>query len=317
MVEFEAQTAEQKRLQIWGEVTDPSVVGKSGPTKGDIATVAQILTESMRTPFDDQWEVMPKGRTKVIHAQGVHCAFNLSVSSESPFTGILAAGNQAGIIRMGSAGPAGSAGSSGTIFPGLGIKFLRSGVRSADFVALRTTGPGGAWNFFDSVFANHVAPPSALVKLGKFQQASGCIDMVGLSDVCSYTQAGAKVEKPVFPFNILFEPTGKANFSNVKKTDAELLHELSSIKAGTDIFNVYTYASPKAEKAGEKVLLGKLSTTSPCYQSLFGDEHLFFRHQRMEEDFALMPDWIDEMKELGDPVCVATVGPVSKWQCTK
>ena len=48
-------------------------------------------------------------------------------------------------------------------------------------------------HFYGSVFSNHVTPPDELVALGKFQQASGCINMVGLSDACSYTQAGEKV----------------------------------------------------------------------------------------------------------------------------
>ena len=68
-------------------------------------------------------------------------------------------------------------------------------------------GPGGSWNYFDGdvPMSNHVAPAAALVKSGKFQQASGCIDMVGLSDACSHTQAGTKVESPVFPFEIMFK----------------------------------------------------------------------------------------------------------------
>ena len=40
----------------------------------------------------------------------------------------------------------------------------------------------------------------------------------------------------------------------------------------------------------------------------------------MEEDFALSPEWVDEMGQLGDPVCSYNdsrkpVGPVSKFQC--
>jgi len=201
------------------------------------------------------------------------------------------------------------------IFPGFGIKFLRSGVRSADWVALRATGAGGSYNFFESTFSNHVAPDSALTGLGKFQQASGCIDMVGLSDACTYTQAGEKVDKPVFPFEVRFEPTGKASFPDKRKSNADLLNELSGIADGTDVFTLYAFASPRDKKQGKNITLGTLTTVGTCHQTLFGDTDLFFRHQRMEEDFALAPEWIPEMKALGDPACEATVGPVSKWQC--
>jgi len=275
-----------------------------------------MVSESMITSFDDHWEVMPAGRTKVIHTQGVHCQFDLAISAQSPFTGILSHGNQRGLIRMGSASsldtdiaPHGT-----PMFPGLGIKFLRSGVRSADFVALRSSGPGGSYNFFESMFSNHVTPPPELEALHKFTQASGCPNMVGLSDVCSYTQDGVQAIDPTFPFEILFEPTGEVKFANTKKTNADLLKELTSIPVGARLFDVYTYASPQDKKQGVKVLLGTLTTASQCVQSLFGDNKLFYRHQRMEEDFALRPKWINDMK---DKHCAATTGPISKWQCAK
>jgi hypothetical protein len=160
-----------------------------------------------------------------------------------------------------------------------------------------------------------VAPPSALIKLNKFQQASGCIDMVGLSDVCAHNQDGVRVENAVFPFLVDLEPTHIVNFTGIKKTNNQLLAELASIPIGSELFHVYAYASPLDKLNGTKTLLGSVTTSSACYQSLFGDENMFFRHQRMEEDFSLRPDWIEEMAQLGDPACVATTGPVSKWQC--
>jgi hypothetical protein len=200
------------------------------------------------------------------------------------------------------------------MFPGMGIKFLRSGVRSADFVALRSAGPGGSYNFFESVFSNHVVPPPELEALHKFTQASGCPNMVGLSDVCSYTQAGVQAHDPRFPFEILFEPTGNVTFADVKKSNADLLHELSSIPVGTPLFDVYTHASPMDQKQGVKMLIGTLSSASECVQSLFGDKKLFYRHQRMEEDFALRPNWI---QDIDGKHCTASTGPISKWQCAK
>ena len=32
-------------------------------------------------------------------------------------------------------------------------------------------------------------------------------------------------------------------------------------------------------------------TQSECVTSYFGDEHLFFRHQRMDDDLKLRPEW--------------------------
>jgi len=304
-----AQDHATKSNQLWAKITAPDVVGKSAPVIGLVDTVKDILTESMITTFDDHWSVFPTGRKKVIHVQGVNCAFRLNITSKG-YTGIFEEGQTTGVIRMGSATSLDNIG----LFSGFGIKWLRSGLGSADFVALSTAGPGTGWNYFKAPLGNHVAPAKALQETGKFQQASGCIDMVGLSDVCSWTQEGEKVTKPVFPFEIIFDPA-EISFSDVKKSNEDLLGELASIPVGSKIWNVYTYASPKDRIAGNKKFLGEMTTIEQCHPSLFGDEHMFFRHQRMEEDFALVPEWIPQMAGLKDTACVASAKPISNWQC--
>jgi len=314
MEEFESQNYHNKQSQLWARTTAPDVVGQSAPAHLAAHTLTTLLGYSMITPFDDQWEVLPNGRERLIHSQGVVCQIDFNVDSNSPFTGIMSPGTQKGMIRLGSAASLDEP-LLPKIFPGFGIKFLRSGVRSADWVSLRTIGDEGSWNFMESQFANHAAPQEALLKLNKFQQASGCIDMVGLSDACTYDQDGHKTSDPVFPFLVEWEPTGKVRFPDEKKSNDDMLRELSSIRRGTDILEAFAYASPSDKKRGRKIRLGMVTTTSECVQSLFGDLELFFRHQRMEEDFALRPDWIQQMRDFGDEVCDATSGPVGQWQC--
>jgi len=309
---FDAQDHDTKANQLWAKVMDETMVGKSAPVLGLLGTVKAILTESMITAFDDHMETFPKMRKKVIHVQGVNCPFRLTTTSKQ-FTGIFEQGQTTGMIRMGSAT---NLETKPGLFPGFGIKWLRSGVGSADFVALRETGPGGSWDYFATTLGNHVAPAEALKATGKFQQASGCIDMVGLSNVCKWDQKGNKVEKPVFPFEILFE-AGDIHFSDEKKGNKDLVKELESIAVGSKLFNVYTYASPNDKISGKKTVLGEMTTIGECHASLFGDQHLFFRHQRMEEDFALAPEWIPQMSGLKDTACSASAAPIagSNWQC--
>ena len=126
--EFEVQTSEEKMAQIWARATDSSVVGKSGRIWSFAAMLKPAATESMITTFDDRTELMPAGRDKVVHAQGVLCPFELQVESDSKFTGIFSPGSVKGIMRMGSAVPVDTPGIG--LFPGIGFKFLRSGVRS-------------------------------------------------------------------------------------------------------------------------------------------------------------------------------------------
>ena len=73
MKPFDLQDHVTKLAQLWANVTDPSVVNRSNPAKSAPATLVQMLGESMITAFDDQFEVLPTTRSKVIHVQGVHC----------------------------------------------------------------------------------------------------------------------------------------------------------------------------------------------------------------------------------------------------
>lgn len=305
--EFDAQDHASKMDQVWKDLTAPDVIGKSAEFKDPLGVVHQMVSESMRTTMDNHRDVLPIGRSKVIHTQGAHCQFELNVGQGSQYTGIFSAGVKAGIVIMGSATPLAHGRG---LFPGMGIKFFRSGVHSANFVALRATGPtGGSFNYFKGDISNHVPPPFELQALMKFQQASNCISMVGLSDVCAYDQDGSKVADAVFPFEILFRSTSEFQLPEDEKlTDPQLLSGLSSIPVGTHLFDVYAKSSPTA--TAEK--LGELRTTTKCVQSLYGDSKLAFKHQRMEADFNARPEWIPDVKFTA---CDATAAPISKWQC--
>jgi hypothetical protein len=303
---YEAQTYKQKEDQLWNKIIAPGNIGRSGPLPSFTETLTGALGESMVTVFDDHWDVLPSHRRKVIHAQGVLCKFDLDVTSQK-FTGLFSSGKAHGIIRMGSATT--SDGALG-IHPGMSLKFLRSGVKSANFVALAPDPTTKDYNYFSRMLSNIVAPAEALQATGKFQQATGCINQVGLSDVCKYSQDGT-AGTPTFPYEIQFEPAG-ISFSSEKTTPSQLIANLRSIPAGKILFEVYTHSLPTAKKEGKREKLGTLKTTSQCVQSAYGDTTLFFRHQRMEEDFALRPEWIPSATS---SACKASNKPISNWQC--
>jgi len=306
MVAWESLTHQQKEDQLWNDITAPDNVGKFAPLLSLPDTMSKVLPESMITTFDSQWDVLPSARHKVIHTQGALAKFDLDITSQS-FTGLFAAGKSKGIIRMGSAFPM----NTGQIFPGVAVKFLRSGVSSANFVALVGGPTKTDFNFFARNFSTQASPPAPLVKLNKFQQASDCIIQVGLSDVCKYDQDGSMAASPRFPFELLFAPAA-VKFPTEKITAEELLHQLTSVPVGTRLFDVYTYSSPSAKQRGTLEKLGMLTTTSECVTSLFGDNKLFFCHQRMEEDFSLRPEWVQAATSDN---CKASGKPISTWQC--
>jgi len=285
---YENLTWDQKQSGLWTQVT-------ADETSADIANPLTMLVESIQDTFHVNADVMPKGRKKVIHGVGAVCKFNMEISKNSPYTGVFAAGTTAhGLIRMGSAL---SVDKESGVVPGVGIKFLRTGVQSGNYVALYTLGalPDNNYNFFEKTISNHIpgSPQGAKEKvlITKFQQSSNCVTMVGLSDICKYGTDGKSVASPKFPFQVTMD-SKQIQFPSTPVMQDQLQTQLAAIPSGTPLYEVGYYNSPKDFKNGEKpVVLGTMVTDGPCVNSKFGDESLFFRHQPMEEDFALEPTW--------------------------
>ena len=62
-----------KHNQLWSEITSNSSLGKFH--------TQQMFTQSVITSFENEWDVLPKGRDKSIHGQGSICPFTLDVSN--------------------------------------------------------------------------------------------------------------------------------------------------------------------------------------------------------------------------------------------
>ena len=103
-----------------------------------------------------------------------------------------------------------------------------------------------------------------------------------------YDQDGNE-EYPIFPFKVALKPTGKINFSNVKLPDDCYLRQFTeNIQNGTELYSFIAYADPQDVIGTE---LATMVIVDKCYPGKYGDEKLFFRHQRVEEDIELKPEW--------------------------
>jgi len=74
------------------------------------------------------------------------------------------------------------------------------------------------------------------------------------------------------------------------------------------LFKVYAYADHTSFVGNQRTEIGSLVTTSAFVSSKFGDEHLFFRHQYMEDDFAKHPEWLKQMGKDVSKYCGADAG---------
>ena len=258
-------------------------------------TVSKTFTESVKTSYENEWDVMPAGRLKTFHSVGAICPVKIKVRN-SPFTGLLKAGNQIeGLLRLGPAQDFTVNGNG--MVPGGAIKFLRTNATSANVVLLGPTGvnplPNEEHDFFSVSLSNHVGDKVqgiATNLLGrKFCQVGTCNTKVGLSNLCTYDQDGHKYSNPNFPFKITLKPNEKIRFSSKPlKTMEEFMHQFLKIPNHTKIYTLIAHLHPWDENG---LNLGDLELTSQCLTSTYGDKKLFFRHQYIEDDVKLRPQW--------------------------
>merc|ERR1712154_575584 len=167
--------------------------------------------------------------------------------------------------------------------PGMGLKFLRDGVDSANLVAMYSVNGQDSWNFFKNDFTNHIGPGGLdLVPLEiKFSEATNYISECALSDFARYGESGVKVDAPEFPFMLRFHPTGELSFSD--EYVRPFTEDLVSIPKGSLLYEVWALDNP-AELGGTEKHIADLVLVSDMITSVWGDQHLFFRHQDMAED---------------------------------
>ena len=282
--EYIAKSRQDKSDQIWAKVTENS---KSGSWH-----FTQTLFVGQNEVFDTKGDEFDCGftgcRNKTIHSQGNVGKIEWVDMGGHPYTGIFKGGDS-GYVRMSSAKPVDA--KKHTMTPGMGVKFLRDGVDSANFVAMYSVDGQDSLNFFEHDWNNHIPDPhdATLIPLElRFKTATDYIQTVGLSDMAMYAQDGTE-ESPVFPWALRFVPSGDFAFP-AETYDTTFLDYLQTIPEGSTLFNVYAMDQP-AELGGQEQLIAQMKTKSTMVTSNWGDEHMFFRHQRMDDDLKYKPEW--------------------------
>jgi len=273
----------------WAEIkADPTFGGYHPP---------ELFTQSVVTTFENEWDVLPAGRVKAIHGIGAVCPFSVSISSDSPFTGLLKPDSSiTGFIRMGAGIDFMDPLSSGFL-PGAAVKFMRTGTSSANVVLFNELNPlpNGNHNLFAVPLKNHVSGNindiTTMAAAEKFCQTGNCITKVGLSHFCTHDQDGNEVSTPIFPFKLTFDLTGEVNFKEEKpSSNEEFMSQFQTIVVGTKLYTIRAHNGPDDE---EGIVLGDVITTDECISSYYGDTRLFFKHQWIEADADLKPEWKD------------------------
>ena len=257
----------------------------------------KFLQRDVNPTFDHESDELYYKGSKPIHSIGsvVKARFD---ATKNPFTGSFK-GNGNVLLRLSLA----AAPEEKKTTPGLAVKFLRDGVHSGNFMTMFSLEGQPEANFFARNFSNHVDPPvSAALKVleKKFLTASKIPTVIGLSDIAEYNAEGVQVSAPVFPFEIMMEPTKELQDQFQDASFSEPLPDmLARIPTGTKLYQVYAKEGPDAAL----VLIGSFTTTSEFIGSEYGDKSLFFQHQRFEDDLKLKPEWASHFPDLQKAKC--------------
>jgi hypothetical protein len=218
-------------------------------------------------------DYFPAGRSKVIHAYGAVCPVKFVSSNAHDYTGVFT-GIEHGLIRLSLAKkPDGT-----TTIPGAAIKFLLDGAPSVNFMAMASLSGQPSYNFFKMDFSNVVAPPdNFILKIlaNAFATVSKDPTKVDVSDLFRVLPNGEKVPLPKVASKLRLIPNREL------LTFADAAHDVRedqlNIPIDSKLYDIYA-----ADDVTE-TLLGSIVTTNKFVCSKFGDEQLFFRHQRFDK----------------------------------
>lgn len=270
--------------------------------------LARIFFEDMKPSFDNVYDVMPDDdRNKYIHSVGTVGKFVIESEPDQPFTGIFK-GCKHVIGRLSVAKEPSTSNSTkktpngavGNFTPGMAIKCLRDGIKSANIIVMYSVEGQPSWNFFEKDFTNHIPEKisdfalKALAK--KFAQATPFVSTLGTRDFATYDESGKKVD-PVLPFSLVFKPRAEVKKLFPTEFKQDYLEQLKSIEPNTVLYDIYGNKGPKTEliKIGQLRLVDEKMITSK-----FGDKDLFFQHSYWDDDINLHPDWEKARADLNE-----------------
>lgn len=288
---YEAQSGCAKQDYLWNHKilrtqyspTMPSLeFGGWSSLLNILATPSSLLT--LHQTFDHVSDELPFGRRKFIHPFGSVAKVVYRSTGNHPFTGLLADTEVCGLARLSVAGPPSAIG----FTPGMALKLFVDGQASKNIQVMHSLqGQGDDVNFFSNMFSNNLPPirvsifsPTSLALKaleGLFAAVKADPRYLPVDEFTTTDAKGAAVAAAKAPVVIWFVPTspmkdlfagdgGRSDFRNV----------LASIEEDAVLYKVY--GTPAwGEQA---ILMGTLSTASSFVPSLYGDETLFFRHNR-------------------------------------
>ena len=153
--EYLSSSRQAKSDKIWGKVTENTKSGK-WHLLGALTVGQGPVFDTVGDELHCNWTGC---RNKTIHAQGVVGKIEWISTDDHDYTGMFTGGD-AGYIRMSVAKPVDT--KTPNMAPGMGIKLLRDGKDSANFVAMYGVDGQDDLNWFANDFSNHIPDPESI-----------------------------------------------------------------------------------------------------------------------------------------------------------
>jgi hypothetical protein len=113
--------------------------------------------------------------------------------------------------------------------------------------------------------------------------------------MAKYTEKGEATSPAMtlMPHMLKFSPTDKVKnlFSNAEPANKmQYLNDLKSVPKDSPLYDVFALTAPE-DQGGNFLKIGQLVLDGTFTTSKWGDQHLFFRHQRQNDDNKVKPEW--------------------------
>ena len=148
--EYIALSRQEKSDKIWAKIIESPLIGRWH--------FLETLTVGQNEVFDTKGDEFDCHflfgcRNKTIHSKGNVGKVKWIDLGGHPYGGIFKGGDS-GYARFSAAAPVDS--KTPNMKPGMGVKFLRDGVDSANFVAMYSVDGQDSLNFFENDWSNHI-----------------------------------------------------------------------------------------------------------------------------------------------------------------
>jgi hypothetical protein len=299
--DYEMLSGCQKREELWKRVERTRYASAPQPKKVDLSAFAlRFLSAKVEWRGDE----VPAGHRKAIHAVGAVAMVRFQAEPGHRLSGLFSNTDVCGLLRLSLTEAPGS------VAPGLALKLFVTGQSSANVSALvDLDGQSDNHNFFANEMATMVDRSVELKGKASsllFRLVTQHPRALGLSGFARVDKNGQAVDAPLYPYLVYFVPVQSVRnrFGSSPRNVLDDLSRVTPLSLDSDNGVIYEVWAPQPQRNSREGALdaleaversdkgfrqsaehiGSLILDSSPVASQYGDQKLFFYHERYENE---------------------------------